>query len=48
MLDTVYTSEYVNDQLEKHKNRYLNHWKNHIYWAKKMVNDYWGDYPATL
>ena len=48
MLDPVYSSEYVQTQLEKHKNRYNNHWKNHIYWAKKMVTNYYGNYPCTL
>ena len=48
MLDLVYTPEYVQAQLDKHNNRYNNHWKNHLYWAKKMVNDYYGNKPCTL
>ena len=48
MLDAVYTSEYVKAQLGKHKNRYNNHWKNHIYYAKKMITDYFGDNHCTI
>ena len=48
MIDSVYTSEYVRVQLGKHNNRYNNHWKNHIYWAKRLVTDFRGNHPGIL
>ena len=47
MLD-VYTDSYVKTQLSKFKNRYSNHWKNHIHLAKNMVSEYAATPPASL
>ena len=43
-----YSAEYVQAQCRKHKERYENHWKNHIRWAKDLVGEYGGKSPAKL
>lgn len=40
MFEELYSVDYSKVQLEKHKNRHTNHWRNHIHWAKKMVSEY--------
>tara|TARA_B100000315_G_scaffold224827_1_gene230639 strand:- start:3667 stop:4533 length:867 start_codon:yes stop_codon:yes gene_type:complete len=48
IFEQLYTKEYSLGQMEKHKNRHNNHWKNHIYWAKKMVKKFWGKETGNL
>ncbi len=43
-----YSAEYVQAQCRKHKERYENHWKNHIRWAKDLVREYGRKSPAKL
>ncbi len=47
-MQDLYTSTYVNTQLEKFRNRHNNHWKHHINLAKKLVADYAAPPPASL
>lgn len=46
--EEIYTLDYCAAQIKKHKERHNNHWKNHIWWAKKLVNDYGKKPPVTL
>ncbi len=48
LLAKFYTPDYVQAQSDKHRARYQNYWKNHIRWAKDLVDEYGKEAPATL
>lgn len=43
-----YSAEYTQVQRRKHEERFTNHWKSHIWWAKELVREYGKKSPAKL